>query len=170
MNPQTPTDAFVLQQIAPLLGPGEQVISVGYLPPTISSGRAGAFIDAATKMAAFAALTDRRILFVQTRIGAFAPLLENHGVRPLDRAAIKGVFVGDELYIELFDGTMITYQAKRSVKEVSTQQAFFQMLTSSFPPSEMASQVSSSNQQTRYITLAIGIMLAGVYAWYHFRH
>lgn len=90
MDPSTDSDRYVIEQVNPLLEPGERVAVCAYLVPPIEGGKIGVFIDAATKMAALAAVTDRRLILVETRIGAFGPLQENHGVRSIPRERIKG--------------------------------------------------------------------------------
>jgi hypothetical protein len=83
----TRTDRFVDEQVRPLLVAGEQVQHQAYgtdreLRGTVANLTAKAF---------FAVLTDRRLLFVQTRAGAFSVPRENRGVESLWRSDIVGV-------------------------------------------------------------------------------
>jgi hypothetical protein len=165
MVPQTEADHFVLQQVAPGLLPGEQVLACAYLRPVVE-GKYGAFVHAATRMAAFAALTDRRLLLVQTRIGAFKPLLENHGVVPLDYAAVKGVAVAQKLLVELADGQLLEYQHEPGSKDVSTQAEFFRRLQQTFPRSAAGAAELASQRRLGMVGTAIGIVLAGLYVWW----
>jgi len=168
MLAQTDADRFVLEQLQPVLTRDERVSACAYLAPVLRSGRVTAFVDAATQMAAFAALTNQRLLLVQTRIGAFHPLLENHGIAALDRAQIRGVFVGATVLLERTDGSILEYAHDPARTEVSTQRAFFADLAGFFGPSEAASQLAGKRKRLNVIGLALGIALAGLYVWHRF--
>ena len=167
MVPQTEADRYILQQVQAVLQPGEQVLLCAYLAPIVGGGsKIGTFVQAATLMAALAALTDRRLILIQTRIGAFKPLLENHGIQSLDRQSVKGVFVGASLLLELADGRMMEYQNNASKKDVSTQTEFFRQLPLLFGPSERASRAAHKKKLQNLIGLALGVAIAAIYVWY----
>ena len=169
MTPQTDADRFIVEQLRPVLQPGESVLSCAYLAPVIDGGKVAVFVQAATRMAAFAALTDRRLLLVQTRIGAFKPLLENHGVQSLDRAAIKGVFVGATLMVELVDGSILEYRNNAAANDVSSQTEFFRVLPSALGTSTAAAGLARKNRRQSLVGLALGVVLAAAYVWYRMR-
>ncbi|HEX7600255.1 MAG TPA: hypothetical protein VF316_01575 [Polyangiaceae bacterium] len=165
---QTETDHFVLQQLQPVLQPGEQVAACAYLRPIVE-GRMSSFVHAATRMAAFAALTDRRLLLVQTRIGAFKPLLENHGVVAFERASVKGVAMGQRLVVELVDGQLLEFQHEPSLKGVSTQAEFFRQLQQAFPTSVVGASHLASQRRLQVVGTAVGIVIALLYVWWKLR-
>jgi hypothetical protein len=129
--PTTETDHFILAEASKCLVAGEQIVTWAYLVPIVSRGGGGlgsaaqSFANAATMSAAFAVVTDRRLVLIHTRIGAFKPLLENIGVVAIERSAIRGAAVGKTLAFELADGQLIEFQVKRSSTHVSAQAAFF---------------------------------------------
>lgn len=169
MDPRTDTDRYVIEQVTPLLQPGERIAVCAYLVPPIEGGKVGVFIDAATKMAAFAAVTDRRLILVETRIGAFGPLHENHGVRSIPREQIKGVFAGARLLIELSDGVMLEYQDNRAASHVSTQREFFERVESTYGRSHRAMARSQNDRLWRAVGLVVGLIIAGVYVYLRLR-
>jgi hypothetical protein len=169
MVPQTEADRFILQQVQSVLEPGEQVVQCAYLAPVVGGGsNLGTFMRAATLMAAFAVLTDRRLILIQTRIGAFKPLLENHGIQSFDRQTLKGVFIGSSLLLELADGHMLEYQNNSAKKDVSTQAEFFRQLPQVFGTSEGAARVARNQRLQSVVGLAVGAVIAAVYLWYKF--
>lgn len=167
--PTTETDAFILSEASKCLVAGEQVITWAYLVPVVSSGGAGiggaaaTFANAATMSAAFAVLTGRRLVLIHTRIGAFKPLLENIGVQAIERSSIRGAAVGKTLVLELGDGQMIEYQAKRGTSHVSTQAAFFSQIESHLGRSGTAHAMLASRSRATKIATGIGIALALAY-------
>ena len=174
MTTTTETDNFVLAQANPVLRPGEAIATWAYLMPPISTGgsRIGgavrAFANAATKSAAFAVVTNQRLLLFQTRIGAFKPLLENHGLQSFERSLIRGASVGSTLLIELTDGQMIEYQVKRSTSHVSTQASFFAQLESLLGRSEAAHKLGASKNRANQIATAIATAIAIGYVAFKF--
>lgn len=169
MDPKTDTDRYVIEQVAPLLQPGERIAVCAYLVPPIEGGRIGIFIDAATKLAAFAAVTEARLILVETRIGAFGPLHENRGVRSIPRERIKGVFAGERLLIELIDGGMLEYQDNRTARHVSTQREFFERLESLYGRSPRAIARAQHERLWRAIGLFAGLIIAAVYLYLRLR-
>jgi hypothetical protein len=166
MDPKTKTDRYILDQVTPSLGPQERVILCAYLVAPIEGGKVGVFISAATSMAAFAVLTDQRLLLIQTRIGAFEPLLENHGLIGLQRSGIQGAYAGRKLILELSDGRMLEYQDNRSSKHVSTQREFFERAESTFGRSRAAASRAGSQQAWSVIGTVVGVALAVAYVLY----
>ena len=70
-------------------------------------------------------LTDRRLFFIKTRVGAFKPLLENKGVEELDRGRISRAVEDDYLIaFHLDDGTVRTLWVPIAKKHFSNQEAF----------------------------------------------
>ena len=169
MDPRTDTDRFIVEQVQPLLRPQERILVCAYLVPPIRGGRIGIFISAATSMAALAAITTERLVVIQTRIGAFKPLHENHGVVSLERSDIKGAHVGSTLILELSNGRMLEYQDNRSTSHVSTQREFFDRLESTFGRSDTAASLSNKRQWKGLVSLGVGIVLALLYLLYRMR-
>ena len=173
MTPSTETDRYVLAQVQSALLPGETVVACAYLSPVVGGrggGKAaavGAFFDAASKMAAFAALTDqRRLLLVQTRIGAFKPLLENHGLLTFSPADLKGVALGGTLLLERADGALVEYEPNLSQKALSTQASFFPQLQAAFGQSAAAAAHATAKRTQSRAGLVIGLVIAAAYVWY----
>jgi hypothetical protein len=118
----TSTDRFVDEQVRALLVEGERVQHQAYgtdreLRGTLASVGA---------KASFAVLTDRRLLFIATRTGAFAPLRENRGVESLWRSEIVGVDDKDgdgKLVFRLAGGGARTFHVART-RRLSNQTAF----------------------------------------------
>jgi hypothetical protein len=166
MQPASDTDRYVIEQLQPVLRPGERIVVCAYLVPPIEGGKVGVFIKAATAMAAFAAITSERLLLLQTRIGAFAPLLENHGLVSLERAQLKGAHAGSKLLIEHADGRIFEFQNNRASRHVSTQKEFFERIESTFGRSEAAVRRSTNEKLWKVAGAGIGIALAVGYVLY----
>jgi hypothetical protein len=157
----TEADAFIEREIAPALEPGETMLAAGYLYPHLTAQRWGAFAEAASKMAAFAVLTPSRLLLIQTRIGAFAPLLENHGIQAFDRSTLSGVYVaGTHLWLQLAAGGFLVYQCNKSTSAVSTHAQLLERLPSVFGESAAAKAEATSEQKLRRIRIVAMIVLA----------
>jgi hypothetical protein len=163
MQPQTEADQFVFAQVYPLLQPGEQIVCCAYLTP--ATGPLEWYVVTASKTAAFAALTNQRLLLIQTRFGAFKPLLENHGVVSLAYPEINGVIVRASLMIEQRNGQVLQYQVNTLSKAISTQKAFFQQIGSTFRPTEALAKRSRTNIRVTLITGIVGLALAALYLW-----
>ena len=170
MASPTELEQFIRRQVEPKLERGEVPGPCAYLMPMIGKrGRVSAFMDAASKMAAFGVLTDRRLILVQTRIGAFRPLMENHGVVSLTRSAVKGVFVGGTVWFELADGTMSEFVNNASKDYVPTQAQFFQRLPELFGKSESAARLAQREKRITLIGFAVCAVAVLVYLWYQTR-
>jgi hypothetical protein len=117
----TEGDRFIAQTVGPLLQPGEQVQHQAYG----QKERADGVVAAARNVGLFAVLTNRRLIFVKTKIGAFKPVLENHGVDEVPREAIVHAVEDDYLItFALHDGTMRTLLVPPQEKHFSNQRAF----------------------------------------------
>ncbi len=126
----------------------------------------GSFVQAATAKAAFAVLTEQRLILVETGLGVLEPLLENHRTRSLEKSDIAGVFTGKTLMIELTDGAMAQYANNRGSKFVSTQRAFFEGLEQALGRSKKAAALAKADARSTLITRAlIGVAVVGYAAY-----
>jgi hypothetical protein len=80
----TKADRFVADEFAKLTRPGETVQHQAYAVDRPISG----IVSAASAKGYFAVLTDQRLLLIETRVGAFGVLCENHGVQEIPREDI----------------------------------------------------------------------------------
>ena len=100
---ETDADRYIQEQVAPLLEAGESVQHQAYALDR-DPATAGAF-GAARAKACFVVLTNRRLHFVNTRVGALSLLLENKGTETVDRASITTIAVDDRMIVlALADG------------------------------------------------------------------
>jgi len=166
VDPRTETDRFILEQTHGVLVGGERVMVCAYLTAPIKSGGVGAFVEAAKAEAAFAALTDRALLLVRTRVGAVRPLLENHGVTRLDHGEILGVHLGTTVVFELADGRMLEFRNDPSDEHVSTQREFFERLHGTFGTSKRAAAKATRERELHWVATGIGLALAAAYVAY----
>lgn len=120
---RTSGDAFIADQVRPLLRPGESVMHQAYgVDRDVST--AGA-IGAMAARGVFAVLTSQRLFLVATRVGAVRPVLENHGVEAIERDAIAGLEEDAELLIfGLNDGSQRVFHVHVKQKAFSNQAAF----------------------------------------------
>jgi hypothetical protein len=162
MTGNTEADRFVREQAAALLEPGEELISAAHLNPVMGGHWAVAAATAATSRAAFALLTQRRLLFVQTRVGAFGPLLENKGVVSLSRERLGGVYAGRFLFIEC-DGELMEFAYTRSTRHVSSQKRFLTELEALLGKSERAAAHAKRTLRRDLALVAIGVVIAIAY-------
>lgn len=80
---------------------------------------------AAQNVGLFAVSTSERVIFVKTKIGAFKPILENHGVDEVPREAIVDAVEDDYLVsLVLTDGLVRTILVSPNEKHFSNQRAF----------------------------------------------
>jgi rhomboid protease GluP len=133
-GPMTRADSFIEEQSRALLDADERVEDTAYLVTHLDGGIASAL----SAHAYFAILTHRRLLLIKTRVGAFRPLLENHGVESIDRSALVGARVtpwyeGGAFELWLSDGRTLSFQADRSAKHVSGQPAFLKTMSELYP-------------------------------------
>jgi hypothetical protein len=111
-------DSYLRGQITPGLAPGEIVT---HQAPCVFTTRGREMVQAVTPLAvglrrgALVAVTDRRLIVVVTRAGAFGPLLENTGVVVIERTHIaRHVFDGFQLSLELHGDRSVILQFQRS--------------------------------------------------------
>lgn len=120
MDVKTETDAFIAAQVGPLLRPFELPLSAAYL-----TTQTGSLAAALMARAFYAVLTNERLILIETRVGAFRPVLENIGVGGYERSQIAGAHVGwNQLILQLVDGRKETYLCVKKHVKVSTQTAF----------------------------------------------
>ena len=130
ISPTGPTlategDRYIQDQLAGQLKAGERISHQAYGPDRAPTGSA---LGSLVTHAYLAALTGERLFLIKTRVGAFAPLLENHGVEVIERAQVTAAVAdGDLLRLRLADGSERTlYVIKR--KQFSNQEAFLRDL------------------------------------------
>jgi hypothetical protein len=116
----TPVDRFVDEQVRPLLEVGEAVQHQAYCMNGVPQGDLGD-----SKLGAlYAVLTDRRLVFITTRVGAFGPLLENKGTEVIERRNVAGFSVDDRaIQLGLADGTTRLLWVSPT-RKLSNQRAF----------------------------------------------
>jgi len=115
-------------------------------------------------------VTDQRLILIKTRVGAFRPLLENHGVESIERAGIKAASVfGSGLTIELEDGSKLTTSA-RSSRHVSGQKEFLRFFQSEYGDREASRHLASRRKLIAVGVVALGIAVAAGSFWYQRQH
>jgi hypothetical protein len=112
----TKADQWLEAELGKLLGPGERVMHQAYTLDHDPSQVGGS--------AYWAALTTDRLVLIKARVGAFGPLLENQGVTPIPRAAIRAVRRDDRaLFVEAGDRAAFLLFVI-DTKKASNQRAF----------------------------------------------
>jgi hypothetical protein len=119
---RTKTDRWLADEAKKLLEPGEAVQHQAYgadrdlSTGTVAAMRANAY---------YALLTNRRLLFIRARIGAFGPLRENRGVDAFPRETIETV-QADERHLRFVfkDGNFRDFFAEWSERKLSNQKRF----------------------------------------------
>jgi hypothetical protein len=98
-------DRFIVEQMAPQLGSGEAITHQGYAV----SERVQSMGSAMGADAFFVALTTKRLLVIEARVGAFGPLFENRGLTAIDRTAIVSAVRDDQMVtIRCGNGRVVT--------------------------------------------------------------
>lgn len=121
----TDGDRFIADQVRPMLRPGEQVQHQAYGV----RDRPDSALAAARNVGLFVVLTNQRVIFVQTKVGAFKPVLKNQGVSEVERSSIVNAVEDDYLIsLVLNDGTVRTIFVGPQQKHFSNQQAFIRDL------------------------------------------
>lgn len=164
MAATTDTDRYILEQVRAHLDAQETVESWAYLEEPIEHGKVKAFTSAAKAKAYFAVLTNQRLLFIETRVGAFHPLLENHGVESYRRAEVIGVHVGKSFVISLDDE--LEFQHNPSTKYVSTQREFFERMKANFDALEDRLAHEQKTLRKDRLVTALGLAIAGAWLVY----
>jgi len=117
----TDGDRFIADTVRPMLRPGEQVQHQAYGQKERPEG----VVAAARNVGLFGVLTNQRLMLVKTKIGAFKPILENHGVDEVPREAIFDAVEDDYLItFRLNDGTARSILVAPQEKHFSNQRAF----------------------------------------------
>jgi len=130
---ETAADRYIQGQLADKLMPGERISHQGYgTTRRLHRGGGGsvlggllAFASVASTKGVFVAITEERVYLIWTRVGAFAPLLENRGVDVIERARIVSATRdrSNGLLIELDDRRVITVYVDKH-KTLSNQRVF----------------------------------------------
>jgi hypothetical protein len=116
----TETDRWLDGQVRVLLAPGERIQHQAY-----ATDRELVGFGAALAKGMYVVLTDRRLIFIATRVGAFKPLQENQGVESVTRADLAQVVYDGARTLRLLlgDGTQRTIFVV-ATRTLSNQQAF----------------------------------------------
>jgi hypothetical protein len=85
----------------------------------------------------------------------------------LDRSTLRGVHVGDRVWLDLADGNLMQYRYDQSKSAVSSQSELIARLPSVFGPSSRAKEAEKSDTRTRTLGLIIGIVVAIAYVIWH---
>ncbi|MDQ3033636.1 MAG: hypothetical protein M3Y87_14555 [Myxococcota bacterium] len=129
----TPRDQFTQEQIASLLQPGEQIRNMAFVlkQPAMWIQMllymcCGWILILFLTKYYYAALTDRRLILVQTGMGFFSPKMENRAVTTIDLANVQSVTTGGFLNNRSFtfvmaDGTKDEYRFAPWSKMMSGQ-------------------------------------------------
>jgi len=130
----TKNDTFITSELKSTLEPGETIQYTGYV--TKQPGLLWQFILAGGLLlflmtkGYFVAVTDKRLIIMQTRLGMFGPKTVNKGIESIPLADIQKVKVGGLLNnrsLELDLGaTKRTFRVAPWFKAVSGQKAFFE--------------------------------------------
>lgn len=157
MQISTETDGFIAQQIAPLLRPHEAPQCAAYLLTEAS----GSIVSALGIKAFFAVLTTERLLLVETRVGAFRPLLETIGVTAFERREIAGAYVQwGRVTLRLEGGRDLVFRCAASNKHVSSQGAFRDLLSREHG-GPVAEALARNRRWTTVAAAAVSIALVG---------
>jgi len=130
----TKSDTFVEKELQGILEPGETVQYTGYLVKQpglfwqfILAG--GLLLFLMTK-AYYVAVTNKRMVIIQTKLGLFGPGVVNKGVETISLADIKKIKVGGMLNNRSLDldlgETKRTFRCAPWFKGISGQKAFFE--------------------------------------------
>ncbi len=155
-------ESFIQEQVAPSLRDGEQLRSMAYL----RSAPGGGVIGGLRAKAWFGALTDQRLLLIKTRVGAFKPLLENHGVETFERTQLEGVHVGgNQVSIAIRDGKPLVFVKDRSTKKVASQAAFLDELAEQYGGNAAAAELKKKQRWKTVLGIAIAFAVIGIGAY-----
>jgi hypothetical protein len=117
----TEADRFIQDELRSHLEAGEAIQHQAYVLDHVMTGTIG---SAVSTRAFFAALSDRRLFLIKTRLGAFKILLENRGVESIDRDRIKAVRVDDYAIVLHLDDGSVRVMVVQPNKKLSNQAAF----------------------------------------------
>jgi hypothetical protein len=139
---KTDYDRWLAGEAVKQLLPGERVLHQAY---GFDREERSDFNTAAL----WAVLTDQRLLFIRSRVGAFWPLKENLGVVAVPRDAIVQI-VADERHLRFVvaDGRVLDFYAELSERKLSNQKRFLRdvprLLGSSGAPAGQAAWPTSA--------------------------
>lgn len=115
----TKTDRWLAEEASKLLESGETVEQQAYGSDTADPG-----LDGGTK-GLYVVLTNRRLIVIESRIGAFGPLRENLAVRRIERDEIERVDADERhLSFVLKDGQVFEFYAQWRERHLSNQRRF----------------------------------------------
>jgi hypothetical protein len=162
VTPQTETDRFIFDQASRELVAGEPIRHWAYL---VTHG-GGGIAAALTTKAFFGVITDRRLMLIETRVGAFNVLHENHGVRSIPLDGIKAVHVGGTVTILLATGEEIDLTKDTRTKYATDQPRFVAFLGSAYGHTPEAKALGRKKTRTTLIGIAIALVIVPLYAYY----
>lgn len=117
---RTKTDRWLAQEAQKLLVGNETVQQQAYGTSVDMSER-----DFSGLYAMYLVLTDRRLLLIRCRVGAFGPLRENDGVRSFERTQVAQVDHDERhLRFHLTTGETLDFFAEWSERHLSNQRRF----------------------------------------------
>lgn len=117
----TKVDRWLDEEVKKLLERGEVVQHQAYG----LDREANSAIGAASIKAMYLVLTDRRLLVIHARLGAFGPLRENRGVKDYPRSSVARVARDERrLHFSFQDGTSLVFFAEWSERQLSNQRRF----------------------------------------------
>jgi hypothetical protein len=91
------------------------------------------------------ALTNKRLLIIEARIGAFAPLFENNGLTVIDRSAIVGATRDDHMItLQCADGKTVQLWVVPRQRQFSNQATLVRDLPRVFQPGGAVSNLGTS--------------------------
>jgi len=123
-------DRFVLAEMKKTLEPSEELRQQAY---ALNRRPTRGIVSAALTKAYFVGLTDRRLIVIETRVGAFSPILEKLRIRDIAREDVVRVRRDDEdLCFEMRDGSTLELWIDPSERHMSNQQAFLRGLPERF--------------------------------------
>ncbi len=159
----TETEQYIASEIASHLRQGESPIAFA----TLQDPSSGGMLSAMKAKGYLAALTDQRIILIETRIGAFKVLQENRGVTFIERAAISAVAITDIIIVQLSDGSTRHFQHQSRVgKYAATEQSFRDTLHAPYSQSIAAADLARTHKLKKIGGLVLGLVLAGLYIGY----
>lgn len=156
-------DRYIRDQLEPLLAYGEKLEHTGYF--TTQTG--DSMLTAAKAKGYLVGLTDQRLFTIETRIGAFRPLLENRGVESIALIDIDSVSIkGAVLSIALKSGSRLAFTHKKGERHFAGQAGLRQALLARFAREGSAAEAASKHAWRKSaISIGIGIAIAGGLFW-----
>jgi hypothetical protein len=138
---RTKTDRWLNEEVARLLASRETVLQLAYGYDREDKG-------VVTK-AMYLALTDRRLLVINTRVGAFGPLHENNDVKSYERGAVRVRADERHLHFVLGDGPPLDFYAEWSERHLSNQRRFLSDVPRLLGPPQHDEHATGSAEQVR---------------------